>query len=384
MDFLVKSPYLYQMDKKVIGYICGSDSWGGLEMNQFKNAIWMTERGHDVCVFGLANSPLHIACKEESLSFKSIKMHKKYYDLRKAAALKRQLVKRNVSHLFVRDPKDMSLAALTKTLMQGDLVLVYFMEMQLGIDKSDWIHTLRFKQFDYWCCPLPYLKEQVTLFTNYPASQTVVIPSALDVASFHHLPSQDEARDELGLPKDLKLLGIIGRFDQQKGQLLLLQALKALRSKHPDLGVVLLGERTKDEANEYYQEMLDYVSYNKLEDVVFIRPFRKDVRVFYAAIDAFVMASKSETFGMVTIEAMVCGVPIIGSRAGGTTELLKYGEFGRLFDTMNLKSLLRVLEDFLEHPSTNSQKLLAEAQHYDYSMVCEQIEDLLGLEKITT
>lgn len=368
------------MGKKVIGYICGSDSWGGLEMNQFKNAKWMAERGHEVCVFGRKNSRLHHACKESALPFEPIKKHKKYYDLRKALFLRKLLLKRNITHLFVRDPKDMSIAALTKTLLKGNLILVYFMEMQLGIDKSDWIHTLRFKQFDYWSCPLPYLKEQVSQFTNYPLAQTVVIPSALDVASFHHLPSQAEARAELEIPKDLKLLGLIGRFDRQKGQLLLLQALKALRPKYPDLGVVLLGEQTKNEADEYYQEMLDYIALNKLEDAVFMRPFRKDVRVFYAAIDAFVMASKSETFGMVTLESMACGVPIIGSRAGGTIELLKYGEFGRLFDTMHLKSLQAALEDFLEQPSTNPQKLLAEAQHYDYTMVCKQIEVLLGIE----
>lgn len=367
------------MGRKVIGYICGSDSWGGLEMNQFKNAKWMADRGHEVCVFGRKNSRLHHACLQEDLPFEPIKKHKKYYDLRKAILLRRRLIKRSVTHLFVRDPEDMSIAALTKTILQGNLVLVYFMEMQLGIDKSDWIHTLRFKQFDYWSCPLPYLKEQVSQFSNYPEARTVVIPSGLDVASFHHLPSQDEAREALGLPKDLKLLGLIGRFDPQKGQLLLLQALKVLRPKYPSLGVVLLGEQTKDEADEYYQELLDYISHNKLEKTVFIRPFRKDVRTFYAAIDGFVMASKSETFGMVTLEAMACGVPIIGSRAGGTTELLKYGEFGRLFDTRNLKNLQSAIEDFLEHPSPNPQKLLAEAQHYDCTMVCEKIENLIEL-----
>lgn len=367
------------MAKNIIGYICGSNSWGGLEMNQFKNAKWMAKRGHEVCVFGLIDSKLHVACSDAGVPFEPIKIHKKYYDIRKALSLRQLIRKRKVTHLFVRDPKDMSIAALTKTMLFGNLVLVYFMEMQLGINKSDWLHTLRFKQFDYWSCPLPYLKEQVAKFSNYPASRTVVIPTAMEVESFYHLPSKSEARDVLNVPSNMKILGLIGRFDPQKGQLLLLQALKVLKPKHPKLGVVLLGEQTNNEADEYYQEILDYISHNSLEDAVFIRPFRKDVRPFYAAIDAFIMASKSETFGMVTIEAMACGLPIIGSRSGGTTEILKYGEFGRLFDTMNLKSLQNAIIDLIDHPPTKPEKLLAEAQHYDYTIVCKQIESLLDL-----
>lgn len=367
------------MSRNVIGYICGSKNWGESENNQFKNAKWMTERGHKVCVFGITNSKLHQACDAAKIPFEPIKAQKKSYQLLRAIVLRKKIKIKKITHLFVRDSKDMKTSALAKILLSRKLVLVYFMEEQLELDKTDWVHTFHFKQFDFWSCPLPYLKEQVIQFTNFPEEKIVVIPSALKVASYHHLPSQNESRDVLGLPENKKILGLVGTFEPQKGQFLLLQALKMLKPKYPDLGIIFIGEKSTDKYDEYYEEVNDYIKNNDLKAAVFIQSSCENERVFYAAIDAFVIASKAETFGVSTLKAMACGIPIIGSRAGGTTELLKYGEFGRLFDTMNLKSLQDALEDLIENPTAKPNKLLAEAQQYDCSIISQKIEELLDL-----
>lgn len=365
------------MKAHVIGYLCTSKSWGGLEMNQLKNAKWMKKRGHNVLLFAQENSPIWSAAISENIDVIHVNQHRKYYDFIKAIQLKKKIKKQGVTHLIVRDPKDMSLAGLTKSLLKNKLFLAYFMEMQLGIPKRDFLHTIRFKKFDLWSCPLPWLAEQVKELTNFPKERIHIVPSGLEIDEFKDLLSKEKARKLLDLPEKLTLFGLIGRFDKQKGQKLLLDAY--LKLPNAPVGLVFLGEKTKGEATDYYTDLIKIIEENKLQNKVFIHPFRKDISPFYAAIDCLVMASKSETFGMVTIEAMACGVPVIGSNAGGTTEILENGKLGLLFAPEDEKDLSEKLKLFLKSENSSSEQLKKAVRKYDFTFVCKKIEQLLGL-----
>ncbi len=359
-----------------LAYVCGSDSWGGLEMNQWRNARWMRDRGHEVVVFGRAASGLERYCEQDDITFVAIPKHKKYYDFGAAKNLSRLFREWNVGHVIIRDVRDMSVTALAKSRGKHKFKLHYFMEMQLGVKKTGFLHTLRFRQLDTWSCPLEWLKQQVEIMTHMPKARIVHIPSGLELQPFLEAMSREKARELLELPSDRTLIGLAGRFDPRKGQLLLLEAISTI----PEANVVLLGEPTHNEGEAYHQAMLDSIRANGLEDHVFVRPFRKDIAVFYKAIDAFVMASKAETFGMVTIEAMASGTPVIGSNAGGTPELLQHGNLGYLFEPLSANDLSAKIRDFLQESNRfESEKLQDAMQLFDHTRVCEQVEQRLGL-----
>jgi glycosyltransferase involved in cell wall biosynthesis len=252
------------------------------------------------------------------------------------------------------------------------------MEMQLGVKKTNFFHTLRFSYFDLWSCPLNWLADQVKEMTKFSKEKIIVIPSGIDLRDFHDLPSTIEARNQLDLPEDKLLFGLIGRFDVHKGQVLLLEAMQKCASK--EFGIVLLGEPTRNEGTAYFDQMQKIIEENDLSDRVFIRPFRKDIGTFYKAVDWFVMASRAETFGMVTIEAMACGTPTLGSNAGGTPELLQHGQLGVLFNTLDSSDLsLKIAEIINGDHRTDPSKLINEAKRFDHNLVCEQVEKALGI-----
>lgn len=358
-----------------IAYLVGTDSWGGLEMNQAKNALWMKERGHQVLVLGRAKSKLDAFCSNHQLDFEAIEPHKKYYDFKQAKQLNTLLTKHQIDHLIIRDVRDMSIAVAAKYRSKKHPFKVhYFMEMQLGVKKTNPLHTLRFKLLDTWSCPLNWLKQQVETMTNMPKDRIVMIPSALDVTPFQTALSKTEARQLLELPEHKIIIGLAGRFDPQKGQLLLLDAISKLENK--EVGVLFLGEPTANEGSDYHQQMLETIATNDLKDRVFVRPFRSDIEVFYKAIDAFVMASKAETVGMVTLEAMASGTPVIGSNAGGTVEILQNGELGYLFETLNANSLAEKINEFLDQSGkfqkTALQKGVAKFEHTHVLQLVEE------------
>jgi glycosyltransferase involved in cell wall biosynthesis len=200
----------------------------------------------------------------------------------------------------------------------------------------------------------------------------------LDLANFKTELSIHEARKKMELPEDKLIFGLIGRFDPHKGQVLLLEALSKIGNK--DVCVCLLGEPTKEAGNEYTDLMTRTIQNFNLNERVFIRPFRKDISTFFFAVDAFVMASKAETFGMVTIESMACGTPVIASNAGGSPEILDHGKLGLLFEPLNHDSLAKKLLHFMENRDELSpEELKKEVLKYDHKNVCEMVEKELGL-----
>jgi D-inositol-3-phosphate glycosyltransferase len=182
----------------------------------------------------------------------------------------------------------------------------------------------------------------------------------------------------LKLPEDIIIIGLIGRFDPHKGQVLLLEAMKLAQDKQ--FICCFLGEPTKEAGSEYIDLMHKTIEDNQLAERVFIRPFRKDIATFFKAIDAFVMASKAETFGMVTIEAMACGVPVIASNAGGSPEILDFGKFGMLFEPLNSESLARKIDLFCAEPNAFSpESLKSEVLRYSHKDICAKVEIILGI-----
>jgi glycosyltransferase involved in cell wall biosynthesis len=117
----------------------------------------------------------------------------------------------------------------------------------------------------------------------------------------------------------------------------------------------------------------------EVKDRVFIRPFMKEMDVFFSSIDALLMATKAETFGMVTLEALAFGVPVIGSNAGGTPELLGQGKFGILFETLNPLDLARAMDEMASNsPQIDAEALRNHVAAFDHQKVCHTLETLLA------
>jgi glycosyltransferase involved in cell wall biosynthesis len=358
-----------------IAYLCGTNGWGGLEMNQLKNAIWMQERGHFVKIYCLENSPIHKATLENNLHFGIIQKHKNHYDLIKAFQLLELLKKDSVEHLIFRATFDQSIAASISFLSRRTIKVHFFMEMEFGAPKKQFFRTLRYSYFNSWNCPLEYLKKQVLENSKVKPEKVNVIPSGLDLTTV----SQNDkvtSRKLLNLPTTDFLFGIVGRIDPKKGQLLALKAIAQLEEY--SFKLVFVGEETPDSPSSYLKEIKAFIKANKLEEKVLFLPFQKNPMEVFNAFDWTLMSSDSETFGMVTIESMAQGTPVIGSNAGGTPELLHFGEIGLLYETKNMDDLAEKMKTALEKKTNIKFESLKNAsQKFDCKQVTAKVESLL-------
>lgn len=359
-----------------IAYVCSSLSLGGLELNHLRNALWMQARGHEVLIYAPEESPLFKKGSDSGLSCIHIAHQRKYYAWSAAFSLACSLKKEQVSHVFIRDNRDMSMIATVKALIGKSIVTAYFMEMQLGVKKRGILHSIRFNYLDFWFCPLPFLEKQVHEWTRINPSKVHLVPSGIDRSVIKRL-EKDNARMQLDLPLRGFIFGLVGRFDVQKGQLLVLEALQ--RCENTSVNLVFLGEPTRNETNHVMERMESFIVEHHLANRVFIRPFMQEVGVFYSALDTLIMATKAETFGMVTLEAIAHGIPVLGSNAGGTPDLLSQEAFGRLFEPLNAADLAIRMNEMVSSPVVFNLALWEQhVARYDHHAVCKSVEQVVS------
>jgi glycosyltransferase involved in cell wall biosynthesis len=369
-------------DKFSIAFYCSSLSWGGLEMNTLRHAIWMKQRGHEVCVYCVENSSLFEASKLNNIPVDIVVRNKKYFDFKNAKKLSRKLKSANHDLIWYRDNRDTSVVGLAKLYCGKRIKLMYQQAMQIGVDKKSVSQTMRFKRIDAWIAPLNYLKEQIKNKTKYPLDRVHVIPLAIDIERFQsNLPSKTDSKKSFGFGDSDIVVGIIGRIDPHKAQQFVKDTVVAMQSDYPNLKLLIVGNKTEGEWEDYYNQLSHDIEVNHSNGDVKLLPFMEDVGRFYQAIDIFIMASAKETFGMVTIEAMLLGKKIAGTNTFGTLELLNNENHGYYFVHNNKETLIKALTEIINKPDKACEKASIAQEYaknnFSHLKECAQIEQVI-------
>ena len=316
-----------------LAFLTSSTGWGGLERNLLRYAAWMRECGHESVVFAVEDSPVARAAEE----FEAIERQPRYFAGPAARRLGRRL--RGLDVLWVRDPRDLAFAGMAAR--RAGIPLIFQQGMQFSKAKHTPWHARRFGRVTRWVTPAHWLAEQAARLTPLRPDQLTTIPLALDDSWFVD-PHDAESRTRWNWPAEAHIVGLFGRFDPLKGQAELLHAL----AQAPGVHGWFIGESTVNEGLSYEDELRALAAELGLTDRVRFSPPTEDLRPAYDAIDAFALCSTSETFGMVTLEALARGCFVIGTRSGGTPELLRDQPGTALYDPGDVAALAAHLRHF--------------------------------------
>jgi glycosyltransferase involved in cell wall biosynthesis len=154
--------------------------------------------------------------------------------------------------------------------------------------------------------------------------RTAVIPTGIPDEAFDH-GDGTRFRQRHGIAANRPLLLYVGRVAHEKNLEFLLEVLSQVRRQHPEVLLVIAGEgpaRPSLERRVQRQELAEQVRFvGYLERV-------QDLPDCYAAADVFVFASRTETQGLVLLEAMKLGVPVVSTAVMGTAEIMRDGRGG--------------------------------------------------------
>jgi glycosyltransferase involved in cell wall biosynthesis len=179
------------------------------------------------------------------------------------------------------------------------------------------------------------LRREILRRERIDAAQTRVIPNGIDLDYWSPAPA-DGFRSELGVRRDELLIAAIGNVRPSKDYANLLRAAAWLREHGTPCRIAVAGDTRGD---GLYQRLLALRQELGLEDAVTFLGFRGDVRRLLWSSDVYVLSSSQEGFSLTTLQAMACGVPVVGTRSGGPEEIVISGESGLLVPVRDAAAL---------------------------------------------
>lgn len=190
--------------------------------------------------------------------------------------------------------------------------------------------------------------------TGSAGDRVIVINNGIDPEMFKRDRSKrDPVRKGLGIALDAFVLGAVGRLEDEKRFDLLIDAVADLRTRHPQLVLVIVGEGSLRPSLEAQ------IAARGLGAGVVLAGHRADVADLHASFDLFVQSSEREGTPNAVLEAMALESPVVATDVGGTGELMQDGVHGFLVPRHDNPALISAVEGTMNDPSGTAARVAA-------------------------
>lgn len=319
-------------------------SYYGGEVHLAQLAAGMQTRGHEVLCVVRPESELAKRLPEKGLAVETMPLVD-WFDPLSVARLTRLLRSLGPGILHSHMPRDYFLAAVAS--LGTEMVNVGTRHQLRPIS-----HTLLKRPFLNRFAAMIAVSEGVR---KGLAGNAAVDDGRLHVIHHGLPPSHRTLRSEalrlrlqIGAGASDPVVGFVGRLSPDKGVQVLISALSQMMGRWPHLRACLIGDEESGSGYRAYLEEL--IAALGFTDRFLFTGYREDAARMIGAFDIQVVPSVAEPFGLVTLEAMSAGLPVVGTRAGGTRELVRDGVEGFLFEPADVDALARKLEILVESP----------------------------------
>ena len=214
----------------------------------------------------------------------------------------------------------------------------------------------------------PTERERDHLIRHYGAQieNIGIVPCGVDLGLFRPF-DRVTARRVANLPDDDPLALFVGRFDPMKGLDRLIEALAHLRS-NPDLSVVVIGgDGEQSPAQRKIHQMAERL---QVENRIIWPGTVEHTRMpyYYNAADVVVIPSRYESFGLVALEAMACGTPVVATPVGIMERIIRPEQNGFLLDDLSAPELAyRIARILTEFNKRQANKVRASIDQFAWS-----------------
>ena len=351
--------------------LCLSPDQGGLELYFTKLVQHYRNKGDKI----------HAACVKKSYISKIITYNKvectpkgffKY--LINFFVLRKYIIKNKLNIIHVSWSKDIYIAVILKLLTPGDIKIIYYRQMKIPHSKKTFYHKFFYRNIDLVLVITDKLCEEA--YRNLPIDKDKVQKLIYGISkpkSKMKLNKSDFMMSN-NIDPEIFSVGIFSRVEEQKGQHLVLEAMNISSNK---MQLCIIGHIM---SKQYKEDLLINAKIYHLTNYLKFINFVDSPMSFMPFFDLVILPTYEETFGLVAAEAMIMGVPVIGSDAGGVPEIISHGTNGLLFDTKNASDLSKKIDTLYEN-KTLRDSLVSNAskyayERYDYDKHFDKLEEI--------
>jgi glycosyltransferase involved in cell wall biosynthesis len=211
-----------------------------------------------------------------------------------------------------------------------------------------------------------------------PNARVVSIPLGVDANRFAQVSSlsREECRKLLGLPTSRPVVGTVGRLQHWKGMHLLIEAVALVADKNPDICCIIVGGPFQSEPG-YEKSLHHLVATLGLEGQVIFAGEQRNIPHWVRSFDIFVHASECEPFGIVVIEALATGTPVISFAPSGVASILRTLPTCVVLDSRDSKVLAEGVASLLRNESINRNDLIVASNRYSDAAFKDRMESAI-------
>ncbi|MEM9922936.1 MAG: glycosyltransferase [Cyanobacteria bacterium P01_D01_bin.50] len=192
-----------------------------------------------------------------------------------------------------------------------------------------------------------YTRERMIKEQKLDPSKIVILPNTFDANRFKIAPKPDYLLKQYQLKPEQPVILTVARLtdvERYKGYDQVLRAIPQIRQTIPDIHYIIVGKGSDRKRVE--QIILEL----ELQDCVTLAGFVPDEQLcdYYNLCDVFAMPSKREGFGIVYLEALACGKPVLSGNQDGAVDALCHGELGALINPDDIKEIAQTLIQILQ------------------------------------
>jgi len=194
-------------------------------------------------------------------------------------------------------------------------------------------------------------REQLVRYYGASPDKIRVVSCGVNLDLFHP-KDKIEARKDLGFVPDESIVLYVGRFDPVKGIDRLLTAMSHLNNHHRIRLIIIGGDGEGTPESRHLKRIADKLGIQEV--VTFVgRVPQEELPPYYCAADVLGVPSHYESFGLVGLESLACGTPVVATPVGAMERILREGETGRIVNDASPFSLAKAIEEFIAVPGNN-------------------------------
>jgi glycosyltransferase involved in cell wall biosynthesis len=321
---------------RIILHTESSLGFGGQEIRILGEVGWLLAHGWTTLIACQPGSRLLVEAQAAGLPVAAIRM-RSAFDLPGLLGLRRLMRARAVRVVHTHSSIDSWLA----TLAARSLGLPVVRSRHVTIPIVPW-RALVYRLADRVITSGEAVKAMVAR-AGVPAGRIEAIAAGYDPARFNAGVSGKSVRDELGLTGPV--VGLVANLRSSKGHRYFLEAARLVLADLPATRFLVVGDGVA------FPEVRRQIGELGLESHVIMTGFRRDIPEVMAALDVLVLPSiRSEAISQVILQALAVGTPVVATTVGGSPEVVRDGESGRLVPPADAPALARAILTLLGDP----------------------------------
>lgn len=349
-----------------------SRGWGGQEIRILAESEAFLKKGYSVTVACKPGSPIISAARQRGVPTVPFPFVASV-DIRTILSLSRYIRSEKVDIVHTHSSVDAWSAGAAARLAR--VAVVRSRHLSTPISTSIFSRLLYMGLADRVITSGQAIKDRMVKVNGFNPNKIVSVPAGVEETHFRPGMDPGLVRDEFGLSENDYVLGIVAIVRSWKGHLVLLDAVKELGEEIPNLKLLIVGDGPARRVTEERAQELGLMSR------VIFTGYRRDVPELIAALDQFILPStKNEATSQVIPQAMLMGIPVIASTAGGLTEVVEHNRTGLLVPPSDPFAVKKaILANYLDPDKAKAMAAAAREQalqKWTFSVMIQKTEDV--------